>query len=63
MQVNKHALSIYFRLCGRTVVDLGLAETVFQTETEGWTAKAVLDLVTRLELLRSILDPAKPVRT
>lgn len=57
--VNARALAIYHRLCGRTVVDLGLAGWLFQTLTDGWTPADVLDLVTRLELIRSVLDPPR----
>jgi hypothetical protein len=63
MAVNRRALHIYHRLCGRTAVDLGIAGPLFLFLTDGWTSTDVLDLVARLELIRRILDPPRPVRT
>jgi hypothetical protein len=62
-QVNRRALDIYRRLGGRTVVDLGLAGQLFPVLTEGWTSADVLDLVTRLERIREVLDPPPPPRS
>jgi hypothetical protein len=58
--VNRRALDCYHRLGGRTVVDLGLAGSLFQHLTDGWTSRDVLDLVARLERIRSVLDPPRP---
>lgn len=63
MQVNKRALDCYRRLSGRTVVDLGLAGSLFQAYTEGWTSTDVQDLVVRLEHIRRVLDPPKTPRS
>lgn len=60
MAVNKRALDSYRRLGGRTVVDLGLAGSLFQAMTDGWTSRDVQDLIARLELIRSVSDPPKP---
>lgn len=57
--VNVRALTIYRRLCGRTTADLGLAGRLFEALTEGWSRDDVLDLVDRIELIRSILDPPR----
>lgn len=58
--VNARALSIYRRLCGRTVADLGLAGQLLQAETDGWASRDVLDLIERLERIRYVLDPPRP---
>lgn len=57
--VNRRALDIHTRLCGRTTADLGLAGWLLQELTQGWAAPEILDLVARLELIRSVLDPPK----
>lgn len=60
MAVNARALTIYGRLCGRTAADLGLTGRLFEALTERWSTDDVVDLVERLELIRSILDPPRP---
>jgi hypothetical protein len=61
MAVNKQALTLYRRLCGRTVNDLGLTGRLFEAATTGWSPDDVVDLVSRLERIRSVLDPPRPV--
>lgn len=63
MAVNTRALGLYRRLCGRTVVDLGLAGQLFHVYTDGWTSADVLDLAARLERIRRVLDPPRPTRS
>lgn len=58
-RVNRRALDIYYRLCGRTTADLGLAGWLLQALTDGWATTDVLDLVARLECIRSVLDPPR----
>jgi hypothetical protein len=57
--VNAQALALYRRLCGRTVVDLGLAGQLLHAATQGWASSAVVDLIARLERIRSVLDPPR----
>lgn len=61
--VNARALDLYHRLCGRTTADLGLAGWLLQAVTDGWTTADVVDLLARLELIRSVLDPAPAPRS
>lgn len=55
--VNRRAIDIYHRLCGRAVRDAGAAGWLLQVLTEGWSRYDVLDLLARLDVIAEILDP------
>jgi len=55
---NADAWRIYQALCGRMVSLCSLYGYVIETETKGWTATQVLDLLRRLDLIASILQPS-----
>ena len=59
--VNQETWTIHAALCGRAVQEWGLMPVLFDSLTEGWTADARVDVIARLDLMRTILAPPPPM--
>ena len=56
-QANVDAWRIYRTLCGRTVGECELRGYVIERLTETWAAEDILDLMARIDLIFSVVDP------
>ncbi len=59
--VNVEAWDIYHRLGGRYAQTLGLGAYLLEALTEDWDGATRADMVARLEIIMSELDPPKTV--